>query len=993
MKKIFFVTGLLLITFIMESAVLPVFNANQTFPPHNPGASAPGKARAWVDSIFNSMSREEKVAQLIFIRAYSKNNQNRIDHVKHLIRDKHVGGIVFFQGSPVRQAVLTNEYQQLSEVPLFISIDAEWGLGMRLDSVISFPHQMMLGAIEDSMLIYQVGRRIGEQCKRIGVQINFAPVVDVNNNPNNPVINDRSFGENKYRVARWGIQYMRGLQSTGVMAVAKHFPGHGDTDVDSHKALPVINKSLEQLKELELFPFQQLINYGVQGVMVAHLDIPAIDPRSHRPMSISKKAVTGLLKHDMGFRGLAFTDALEMKGVSGYYKNGQAGVEALKAGEDVLLLPANVDACIKSVLKAVEDGELSMIQINKSVKKVLMAKYHAGLNDWQPIETTNLTEDLNRGIKALTRELDIQAITVLNNENHLLPFPKKGNANIAVLTIGGSLPAFTDRVNMHRKVSSINFTSDKGVTAADHLAKLLKENYDKIIIAIGHYSSYPSSSGRYGLSEADIQLIQQLQEEKRTVTIAFGNPYAIKYFTHSASTIAAYNDAETMQQTAADLVFGAFDPKGTLPVTVSKEFPSKTGLNNLSYKKAYLPFQYPEQLGISQKLLKRVDSIAKDAIAKGATPGCEILAMKDGKIFYHKAFGYFTYEKKRAVQKNSIYDLASVTKVCATTIACMRLYDQGKLSLDSTLGTYLPWLRGTDKADLTIKNVMLHQSGFVPDFYYGSFLTDDGKPDPTIFHHKRNARYSVHVARNLYMREDYLDTIKALMRDSKLDHTPVYDYSDINFQMMGYIVEEITGLPLNEYIKRTVYDSIGMITTGFKPRKRFPLSRIAPTECEKNFRLQCLHGDVHDPRSAMTGGVAGHAGLFSDAYDLGVLLQMLLNNGEFNGHRYLDSSTVALFTSYQSDISRRGIGWDKPVKHPDNNDYPYPAKYCSDETFGHYGYTGTAVWADPKYNLVYVFLSNRVNPKGGSNTILQHLDVRSKVQDAFYIAMGVGGEE
>ncbi len=989
MKKTFFVTGLFLLTLIMESAVQPAFTAKHPSPAYDPGDPAPGKANAWVDSIFQTMSTSEKIAQLIFVRAYSNFDESHIAHVRSLIRDKKVGGLVFFQGAPVRQAVLTNEYQQLSETPLFISIDGEWGLGMRLDSVISFPHQMMLGAIKDSMLIYQVGKKIGAQCKRIGVQINFAPDVDVNNNPDNPVINDRSFGENKYRVARWGVQYMRGMQSMGVMAVAKHFPGHGDTDVDSHKALPVIHKTLEQLKALELFPFQQMINYGVQGVMVAHLDVPAIDNRSHRPMSLSKKAITGLLRHDMGFQGLIFTDALEMKAVSGYYKNGRAGVEALKAGNDILLLPADVDACISSIRAAIADGEISMSSLNKSVKKVLMAKYHAGLNDWQPIETAHLTEDLNSGVEALTRELDIQAITVLNNENHLLPLPENGKERTAILTVGGPLPAFSDRVNMHRDIPSFQFTTDESMEAADKLAKKLKADFDQLIIAVGNYHRYPS--GRYGLSTPAIQLIQQLQEEKRTITIAFGNPYAIKYFTHGPTTIAAYNDAETMQQTAADLIFGAFDPKGSLPVTVSKEFPSETGLNRLSYKRAYLPFQYPADLGIDEKLLKRVDSIAKDAIAKGATPGCEILAMKNGKIFYHKAFGHFSYDGKQAVQQNTIYDLASVTKVCATTLACMRLYDQGKLSLDGTLGTYLPWLRGTDKAALTIKDVMLHQAGFVPDFYYGTFLTKDGKPDPSIFHHQRDARYSVHVARNLYMRNDYLDTIKALIRDSKLDPTPDYVYSDIDFQLMGYIVEEITGLPLGEYIKRTVYDSIGMVTTGFKPRKRFPLSRIAPTECEKNFRLQCLHGDVHDPRSAMTGGVAGHAGLFSDAYDLGVLLQMLLNNGLFDGRRYLDSATIALFTSYQSDISRRGVGWDKRAKDQTPFDYPYPSKYCSPQTFGHYGYTGTAVWADPKYNFVYVFLSNRVNPQGGSNTILQHLDVRSKVQDAFYVAMGVGG--
>ncbi len=990
MKKTLLVTGLLLIALSMESAFHPA-NTRSAF---RSGSQDPVPAlvlaRAWVDSVFNSMDREERIAQLIFVRAYSNKGAEHIRHVKDLISRKKVGGLVFFQGSPVRQAVLTNTYQQLSKVPLFISIDGEWGLGMRLDSVISFPHQMMLGAVQDSLLVYEVGKMIGEQCKRIGVQINFAPDVDINNNPENPVINDRSFGENKYRVADLGIQLMRGMQSTGIMAVAKHFPGHGDTEVDSHKALPVISKSMQQLRELELYPFQQMINYGVEGVMVAHLDIPAIDNRPHRPMSLSKKAITGLLKNTMGFNGLVFTDALEMKGVSGYYKNGQAGVEALKAGNDILLLPKNVDACIAAIQKAIARGTLHLPDIYKRVKKVLMAKYMAGLNDWQPIETAHLTEDLNKGITALNRELDIEAITVLNNENYLLPLSADDTSDIALLTVGGELPAFTGQVLHHHKAAVFNFSRGATISGADKLAKKLKSGFDKIIIAVGNYHRYPSR--RYGLSEPEIQLIQQLQEEKRAITIVFGNPYAIRYFTHGAAIVAAYNDAETMQLTAADLIFGAFDPRGKLPVSVSREFPSGTGLKDFTFKRVYLPFQYPSRLGISDIKLKRVDSIAKDAIAKKATPGCEILAMKDGKIFYHKSFGHFTYDKKRPVAKNTIYDLASVTKVAATTMAVMRLYDQGKLKLEGTLGEYLPWLRGTDKADLTIKNVMLHQAGFVPDFYIGQFFTKDGKPKPDIFHHTRDAQYSIHVARDLYIRNDYEDTLKALIRDSRLYKNPRYVYSDIDFQLMGYIVEEITGLPLGEYIKRTLYDPMGLMTTGFKPRKRFPLNRIAPTECEKGFRQQCLHGDVHDPRSALAGEVAGHAGLFSDAYDLGALMQMTLNDGTLDGVRYLDSATLKLFTSYQSDISRRGIGWDKRARDQSKFHYPYPSKYCSPEVYGHYGYTGTCIWADPKYNFVYIFLSNRVNPRGGANTTLERLDVRSKVMDAFYEAMGVGTE-
>ncbi|HLR37051.1 MAG TPA: glycoside hydrolase family 3 N-terminal domain-containing protein, partial [Chitinophagaceae bacterium] len=809
MKKILCTTAFLLVIFILESAFRPDMSSA---PPHLRDSvfvfPSPGKANAWVDSIFNTMDTEAKVAQLIFVRSYSKDNSSRIQHVKHLIEDEKIGGVTFFQGSPVRQAELTNEYQQISDVPLFISMDAEWGLGMRLDSILNLPRQMMLGAISDNNIIYEVGRKIGQQCKRIGVQINFAPDVDVNNNPNNPVINTRSFGENKFKVATKGIHIMHGMQSAGVIAVAKHFPGHGDTDVDSHKALPVISKSLEELKDLELYPFQQMINYGVKGIMIAHLEIPAIDDEPHHPMSISKKAVDGLLKRQMGFNGLCFTDALEMKGVSDYYKEGYAALEALKAGNDILLLPENVEAAIRVITEAVESGEVSMKRLNYSVKKVLLAKFHVGLSHWEPVETAHLTADLNRGIKGLNKELSVRAATVLNNENHILPFSSADEDSIAVLTVGGKLSDFTDRLQTYKSLPVIHFGKSESESAADRMAEKLKHNYQKIIIAVGPYHRYPA--GNYGLSKSEIQLINQLQGETQTVVIAFGNPYAVKYFSHGSATVVAYNAVQTMQETIADLLFGSFDPEGTLPVSISEKLTEGTGLSDFSFQAAYLPTGNPEKLGINVPLLADVDSIAEDAIAKGGTPGCTILAMKDGKIFYHKAFGTMTYDRDQPVKKNTIYDLASVTKVMATTVACMRLYDEGKLKLDGTLGDYLPWMKGTDKADLTIKDVMLHQAGFKPDFWYGPYL----KKKDEIFHQHRDDKYDVYVADGVYMRGDYLDSIKFLMRDSKLDKTPDYVYSDIDFELMGYIVKEITGLRLNEYVKSTLYDSLGMVSTG-----------------------------------------------------------------------------------------------------------------------------------------------------------------------------------
>ncbi|GAA4314857.1 glycoside hydrolase family 3 N-terminal domain-containing protein [Compostibacter hankyongensis] len=963
----------------------PAARSSAVNPGKEPAASS--AARHWADSVFRTLSPEQRIAQLIFVRAYSNQGAAHVREVTRLVRDKHVGGLVFFQGGPVRQASLTNYYQRLAKVPLFVSIDGEWGLGMRLDSVISFPRQLQLGAVQDSSLIYRMGVAVGEQCRRMGIQINFAPVVDINNNPENPVINDRSFGENKYRVARWGIQYMQGMQRMGILACAKHFPGHGDTNTDSHKALPTINKSMAQLHALELYPFQQMVRAGVAAVMVAHLDIPAIDKRPHRPTSLSYKNVTGLLKGELGFTGIVFTDALGMQGVAGYFTHGQASVEALRAGNDALLLPQDVDESITAVRAAIGKGILRQSEIDARVKKILMAKYAAGLSQWEPVETAHLVEDLNSHTAALKDSLCRASFTALRNENNMLPLRAEKKEKLACLIIGtaGNHP-LVQELKKYRSVDAYYFSGGTYAAGAA-LADRLKKGYDRVIVAVTGYSRYPAHN--YGISQPEVQLVKQLTQEMPSVAVAFGNPYAIRNFCEAPALLAAYEDDATMSRIAASVIFGKTDPRGRLPVTVCPGLPSGKGLTDFASYRGYLPYVPPEKLGMNPALLKEVDSIARDGIARGAYPGCVILGVRDGRIFYQKAFGTFSYTDKRPMTTETVFDLASVTKICATTLSCMRLYDEGALRLDKTLGDYLPWLRGTDKARLTIKNVMLHQAGFIPDFPYRELLlTDDRQPNTDIFHTVRDSAYSVRVAENMYMRKDYEDTLKAEIRDSKLNHRPGYVYSDIDFQLMGYIVEEITGLRLDEYVRKTFYGPIGMISTGFLPRERYPPDEIAPTECEKEFRMQCLRGDVHDPRAAMFGGVAGHAGLFSTAYDLGMLMQMLLNGGSWNGRQYIKPGTIKLFTDYSTSLSRRGIGFDKPEKDRSGDPSPYPSAKCSDQTFGHTGYTGTCVWVDPQYRFTYVFLSNRVNPDGGANLKLSHMDIRGKIQDAFYTAMG-----
>lgn len=949
--------------------------------------SSAHNARQWTDSIFRTMTDEQKIAQLIFVRGFANSSQDNVDKVTSLIQKNGVGGVVFFQGGPVRQAELTNYYQSVSRIPLFMAIDGEWGLGMRLDSVIPFPRQLTLGAMHDSTLVYKMGMAIGAQCRRLGIQINFAPDVDINNNPANPVIGDRSFGENKYRVADLGIQYMKGMQKEGIIACAKHFPGHGDTNVDSHKDLPEIDKSMKQLESLELYPFKRMIRAGVKSIMVAHLYIPAIDRTGHLPTSLSRKNVTGLLRDRLGFKGLVFTDALEMKGVTKYFSDGDAAMRALMAGNDILLLPEDVDAAVQKIKWAISHHLLSWAVINKKVKRVLLAKYESGLHRWRPVDTTHLVDDLNALTLPLKEKIAENALTLLSNENEVLPLTAGSGEKIAYLGVG--LPeagSFAHALREYHGMDDYYFPADGSFEKAAAMAAMLKNNYDEVIIGLGNFSRHPAQN--FGLTEPEIQIVQQLEEEMRSTTVVFGNPYAIRNFSSAPNLVAAYEDDSITHRAAAALLFGKIPPRGKLPVTVSDHFRYGSGLSGTQHREAILPTVAPERVGMNSHTLEKIDSIASDAIDKGATPGCVVLAMRNGKIFYQKAFGHLNYQDEVPVTTRTIYDMASVTKICATTMACMRMYDEGRLRLHKTLGDYLPWLRQSDKAPLKIKDIMTHQAGLVAWIpFYKYTLYDSIHPDTSIYHPYRDEAHTVRVAENLYMEKNYLDTMSQEIRDSRLGPLDKYVYSDNDFILMGKIVEQLTGEPLNRYVKQTFYDPLGMMSTGFKPRERYPLNRVAPTECEKYFRLQCLHGDVHDPGAAMFGGVSGHAGLFSDAYDLGVLMQMVLNGGTFGGKRYLKPSTIRLFTAYNTRISRRGLGFDKPEKDRAGEKEPYPCRSASPETFGHTGFTGTCVWVDPKYKLIFIFLSNRVCPDGGSNLRLQHMDVRGKIQETLYEAM------
>lgn len=941
----------------------------------------------WVDSVFKTLSKNQKIAQLMVVRVSSIGADRKVTffdkEVEKAIHKYNIGGLCLFQGGPVKQAMILNRLQAVAKTPLLVTIDAENGVGMRMDSVQGLPRQMMMGAVQDRSLIYEYGRVVGEQCKRIGIQVNYAPVVDINNNPNNPVINDRSFGEDKYNVAEHGIAYMKGMQDVGVMGCAKHFPGHGDVDVDSHLDLPVINKTKPQLDSLELYPFNQIFRAGVGSVMIAHLSIPVIDNTEHKPTSISYNNVTQLLRKELNYNGLTFTDALEMKGVAKYYPDGEASREALIAGNDMLCLPGDIPGSIKKIRKAIRKRKLSWSDINAHVRKVLYAKYQYGLANWQPIDTANLVTDLNSKVPAMRRSIAKNALTLLRNDEPAI-FPLFKGLNIAYVGVGLNQDnAFAEHVRKDYNAGVFYFDYKKDSTEVAPMLEKLKREFDIVIIGVHKFARYPANN--FGISNAALQLINGIQAQQKTITFVFGNPYAIKNMCSSPVLVAAYEDDDITQVTACDLLHGRFMANGKLPVTVCPSFKYGDGI----IAKRLLPIVPANQLGFNAvKLTASIDSIVNNAIKQKAIPGAVVLVAKDGKIAYEKAFGHLTYDSTEPVYPETMYDLASVTKIMATTLSVMKLYDEGRLDLQKTLGDYIPQVRGSNKAPLKLWDILLHQAGlkaFIPFYRETLDATNGNLPLSILYSTSPDSIYNVPVAANLYIKKDWEDTMMNRILKSELAPNGKYIYSDNDYIFLGKIVESITHMTLDQYVKKTFYDKLNLAATGFNPAQRFPLDYIAPTEREKEFRAQLIHGYVHDPGAAMFGGVAGHAGLFSNAYEVAVLAQMLLNGGVLNGQNFFSRATVDYFNQYHSDISRRGLGFDKPEKDNATRTEPYPCSSASPLTFGHTGFTGTCFWVDPKNNLIFVFLSNRVNSPDVNKFL--RMSIRPKVHEAIYQAM------
>lgn len=935
----------------------------------------------FVDSVYKSLSMEQRIAQLCIIRAWSWKDSTYNDSLAAIIQKYNVGGVCFFKGSPVKQAMLTNRLQQLAQTPLLVAIDAEWGLGMRLDSAFSFPRQMALGAISDDSLIYKMGFMIGKSCRRLGIHINFAPVVDVNNNPKNPVISFRSFGENRDLVSRKGILYMKGMQDAGIMTTAKHFPGHGDTENDSHLTLPVINHDRARLDSVELYPFRALIREGVMGIMIGHLYVPSLDTANNTPTTLSEPVVTSLLKHELGFGGYVVTDALDMQGVTKFYKPGEIELKALQAGNDILLLPQDMESAIMGIKTAIDSGWYPVDSLEIKCRRILALKYKLGLKDKKVVATENLVNDLNPPMaEALRQQMVNESVTIVKNDLQMVPLTGLDRRRIAVLSIGDSLPnLFQATLKRYDDLQVYNLPRKFQKPMADSILRLIN-TCDIVILGIHGITS--NTADTFGLRQPVVKLIDSIITTNRTILAFFGTPYAldkIPNLSKTEATLVAFQDNPSTAVAAAEAIYGGIGCGGKLPVTTDL-FAYGNGDRT---SKSRLEYILPEEIGLPRESLKIIDSIALLGISSGAYPGCQVLAAKNGKVFYEKAFGHPRYEDSIKVTPDHLYDLASVTKVAATTLAVMKLYDQGLINPDDNLGKYLSWLQGSNKENLRIRDIMAHQAGLQDWIPFYAATIRGGHPNPAIYQPEQSKDFPLKVAYGLYIRRDYADTIYRLIKDSPLRPNRDYKYSDVGFYLLQLVVEKVSDKPFDRYMDTTFFKPLGLATMGFHPRSRFQLSQIIPTEYDTVFRDQLIWGDVHDPGAAMLGGVAGHAGLFSNASDLAVILQMLLQEGSYGGKDYLSPATIREFTRVQfpEKGNRRGMGFDKPmlIFAPDG-------PTCFDapgSSFGHSGFTGTYIWADPDKGLVYVFLSNRVYP-GAGNHKLSDMNIRTNIHQALY---------
>ena len=953
------------------------------------------ECKEWVETRLQGMSLKEKIGQLFIHTVAPQDTEPNRRNIRNAVKEYKVGGLLFSGGQLSTQVVLTNFAQEMAETPLLMTFDGEWGLAMRLKGTPSFPKNRVLGCIQDNELLYEYGLEVARQCREIGVHVNFAPVADVDNNPLNPVINTRSFGGDPKNVADKVIAYSRGLEEGGVLSVSKHFPGHGDTNVDSHKALPVLNFSRERMDSIELYPFRQAIQAGLGGIMVGHLEVPAF---SKKPASISTE-ILSLLQDELGFKGLAFTDALEMKGIS---NNPNLCAQTLIAGNDMLLAPRNLKRELDGVLNAVKNGQLTEEQITEKCRKVLTFKYALGLHQRQFVQLSGLEQRLNHpGVQQLMDRLEKAAVTVVSNDGGILPLDVD-QKKVVVLNIGtpSKGKAFYNQLKKYMQVDCIQAHPDSITSISKRLG-----NYEKVIVAI-HTEKYAAYQSMLNTLSARLPLVYVYLTPMKRIYNKGNN------WKKAAAVVMGHSGSVAVQHFVADVLMGREKATGRLSVEV-KDYrkPGEGVVVDLKTTKVYRPEDY----GMNADVLARIDEIALEGIKAKAYPGCQILILKDGAPVYDKCFGTFTYGDSRKVTSDDIYDIASLTKTTATLLAVMKLYDQGKFGLTDPISKYVPVLQGSPKGRITIEDLLYHQSGLPGSWPFYREAINDSSYTGAFFKARLDANHHQQVDRRLYVvdefkyKDEYVSPLRSeeyplqvaegvfvnpafpkhILEMIASDEIPLrdrrYRYSCLNFVLLKEMVEQISGMPMDKYLDQEFYAPMGMQHTLYSPLSRFKPEQIVPTVQKDYLRgRKELRGYVHDEIAAFMGGVSGNAGLFSNAHDVGKVYQMLAEMGQYDGKRYLSLETCQLFMNRKSRLSRRGLGFDKPDAAPGKGP-------CADEAplevVGHTGFTGTCAWTDAKNGLVFVFLSNRIYPRPFDHKALMSLNIRPRIQQVMYQAL------
>ena len=972
------------------------------------------RAAEWADSLMQHMSLKEKIGQLLVYKFAPQNTRHNRQFMQRVIRQYHIGGVLFSGGSLVSQAQLTNEAQRHSHIPLMVTLDGEWGLAMRLKPTPVFPRNRILGCITNDSLIYEYGREVARECREMGITVNFAPVADVDNNADNPVINVRSFGESRYNVASKVVAYARGLEAGGVVAVAKHFPGHGDTNVDSHKALPTLNFDRQRLDSIEMYPFRRAIAAGIDGIMVGHLDVPALSERNGLPSSLSQNIVTSLLEDELQFTGLKFTDALEMKGVSG---NNSACLQALKAGNDLLLVPSRLKEEFEAIERAVKRGEVSEEFINAKCRKVLMYKYVLGLHTKPQIQISGLEQRINTPeAQQLIERLSVEAVTLLGNVGGAVPVDTDVK-DVVLLNVGGKssvIAPFVSELSTYAVPTVLNVDASTTAAARQNILSKLKD-YKRIIVCLSDrkVSDYAS-------------LLAAIPTEAPIIYVSFVPAKemmgAEEGLRHADAVLLAHDTLAAVQVHAANVIYGREQARGSLSTSLGTLYavgdgfkaPVATSAEETAKEEAAEPVYRPEDYGFDTVRLAQIDSIALEGITKKAYPGCQIVVYKDGHEVISRTYGHHTYDADALpVSATDVYDLASLSKTTGTLLAVMKLFDETRLGISDYASRYLSYLQNTDKRTITISDLLFHESGLPATISFYREAIDDDSYRGKLFVAKRDrnhtvqiesklwapsnikfkagvtspvstSRHTLQICDSLWIDSSFVDSVYCDKIATARRGARRYVYSDINFILLQQAVEAITGMPLDEYLDQEFFKPMGLKRTTYLAARHLPKDEIVPTVDDAFLRHRLLQGYVHDEAAAFKGGVSGNAGLFSNAEEVARIYQMLLDGGVWQGQRYLSEATCRMFTTVTSKRSRRGLGFDKPATNA-NSSNP-----CADaaprSVYGHTGFTGTCAWVDPDSHMVFVFLSNRVNPHPWINR-LSSLNIRPRLQQALYDAL------